>query len=86
MTLIKLSKGAFAKSIAIGYTDLLFEAKFDFICKHFSDDPDELASAVSMGIVVRPVFGSLGSIIRLESRIVLYNVVSCIHEGIPRYT
>lgn len=68
------------------YTDLLFEVKFDFVCEHLIDDLYELANAVAKGIVVRPTFGSLGSIIRLESRIVLYNVMSCILEGIPKYT
>lgn len=64
---------------------LIIEIKFDFVCEPLPDNPDELADAVPKSIVVRPAFGSLGIIIRLESRIVLYNVMSCIHKGIPKY-
>ena len=61
---------------------LLFEVKFYFVSKHLPDDPAKFAGTVSKGIVVRPVFRSLGIIISLESGVVFYIIVSCIHEGI----
>ncbi|MFR8905618.1 MAG: hypothetical protein ACLVHS_17945 [Blautia wexlerae] len=82
VTLTKLPKGAFSKSIDIWYADLLFEVKFHFVSEHLPDDSDKFASTVSKGIVVSPAFSSLGIIVSFESSIVFNNIVSCIYEGI----
>ena len=64
----------------------LFEVEFYFVSEHLPDDPDKFSGAMSKGIVVCPAFGSLGVVISLESRIVLYNIMSCVHKGVTKYT
>ena len=40
----------------IGYPDLLFEVKFNFVSQHLPDDSDELAGTVPKGIIMSPAF------------------------------
>ena len=79
-----LPKGAFLKSIDTGIQASYFEVKYKLVNEHLPDDSDKFVGAMSKGIVMSLAFGSLGIIISLESRIILYNIMSCIHEGVSK--
>ena len=66
----------------IGYPDLLFEVKFNFVSQHLPDDSDELAGTVPKGIIMSPAFRHLGIVIGLEGGVVFNNIVSCINKCI----
>ena len=66
----------------IGYPDLLFEVKFNFVSQHLPDDSDELAGTVPKGIIMSPAFSYLGIVIGLEGGVVFNNIVSCINKCI----
>ena len=68
----------------IGYPDLLFEVKFNFVSQHLPDDSDELAGTMPKGIVMTAALGFLGIIVFPESLVVLHNIVSSIHESITK--
>lgn len=61
------------------------EVKFQVVCRHFSDDSDELAGTMPQGIVVSPAFRRLYIVVCFEDGVILYNVVSCIYQGIAQY-
>ena len=66
------------------YTDLLVEIKFQVVCHHFPDDSDELAGTMSQGIVVYLAFRHLYIVVRFEDGVILYDIVSCIYQGIAQ--
>ena len=68
----------------IGYPDLLFEVKFNFVSQYLPDDSDELAGTVPKGIIMSPAFRHLGIVISLESGVVFNNIVSCINKCISK--
>ena len=61
------------------------EVEFQVICHHIQDDSDELAGTMSQGIVVSPAFRHLYIVVRLKGGVILYNIVSCIYQGIAQY-
>ena len=84
----KLNKApgwALLKNLSMRYTDLLVEVKFQVVCHHFPDDSDKLAGTMSQGIVVSPDFRHLYIVVRFEDGVILYNVVSCIYQGIAQH-
>ena len=62
----------------------LVEIEFYLVSEHLIDDPDEFAGTVPEGIVMRPAFRHLGVIVSLEGGVVLYHVVSRIHQCIAK--
>ena len=77
--------GAFFKIYRYWYTDLLIEVKFNIVSEHLPDDSDEFAGAAPQSIVASLPLGSLGVIIFLESRIIFYDIMDSIHNGITQY-
>ena len=61
------------------------EVKFQVVCHHILDDSDELAGTMSQDIVVSPAFRHLYIVVRLKGDVILYNIVSCIYQGIAQY-
>lgn len=82
----KAPKGCIFKIYRYWYTDLLVEAKFNFVSEHLPDDPDKFAGTVPEGIVVRPAFCHLFVIVSFEGGIVLNNIVGCVNERISEHS
>jgi hypothetical protein len=85
VTLIKDPYGAFSKSIDYRYADLLFEVKFTIVSEHLLDASDKFVGAVPKGIIVCPAFDSFDVVKSFESRVVLYNIVCSLHEGVAKH-
>lgn len=55
------------------------------VSRYFSYIFDDLKRHSVPGYCICPAFGSFSIVISLESRIILYNIMSCLYEGIAQY-